>query len=77
MEIRARSNGRMGGVPSESVTLIAADAHGKRCGMHVSRVFVTSLQPLLARLEREVARRPSSANPHERELFQAALAEAD
>ena len=78
VEIRARSNGRMGGVPSESVTLIAADTHGKRRGMHVSRVFVTSLQPLLARLEREVERRPELlANPHERELFQAALVEAD
>lgn len=81
-QVRVRYDGNMGGATlqwiNEAVVLVGADDRGRQRQVPVSRIFVTTLQPLLRRLEQEVARRPDLlADRHERQLFESALAQAD
>ena len=80
-EVRVRHDGGLGAATPEElndvVELVGTDDTGRLRTMRVSRVWVTTLEPLLHRLAEEVERRPDLLrDEEERRLFDGALAEA-
>lgn len=62
---------------NDAVVLVGRDQDGRERHLRVSRVFVTTLHPLLERVAEDVARRPALMEADDRAVLEGRLAEQD